>query len=722
MPAFPRRYSSAIGYEPPASSASHRTVSNDLNRSIEIELIPSTSKTQLLTPPVDFNIPNINSDEANSQATRSHSRDDISLYAHLFNDSNNQLGATLAVSPNLEARTPSLDEIREAKTMFNTKQQTLSTAVSSSAGTFYDCCSMSNFDLNDSNPKKLITVTDQIRQVFGTQSSGKSGTFTISPEVIVSSSPNDDNNCTVLDVNLKSLKTPHNETSKQLIIDQYGNFTSKSPSPNYDFNQHLDNYSFNANLQDLDEDAAFFIDAQPVCRINSKKISKKRKFHKKISESNSKPDETQNLNNNKQQTIENNFLPMPVSNDYVPIIPPPQVDLNRYLLVEVCHIVSPSHFYLIVNDEKVGSNAFEDFLERFQNFYKSLEDIEQNSFNEFEDEERELRLLVSIPPPIQALTIGSYWACYIDEELDWRRIQIIGDNNGRKIGLDNTNIMEFVTVKDVDSGYSSVVHSQMIRPLTDEMARVPAFAIRASLAFIYPHLNMNGDLNSKDHINEFYDHWQMECCEFFEDITYDQILTASVLQINGEDLTETEVAQVLLWCTSAEDYEIFINRKMIELNYASNIADDDSWMEQFNEVVQQSDPQENNNAQSKVPEATVSVSFQVKQQQSCSSQQNGLVKSVENADKNTISDININNDQQRKIKIKTRSKKKKGSLNEIKEEKREFQPEITATIVAQNELLENKIEIVENPPPQMDPNSLLQLPSERKCKKFKKRI
>ncbi|OTF81628.1 hypothetical protein BLA29_006821, partial [Euroglyphus maynei] len=151
-------------------------------------------------------------------------------------------------------------------------------------------------------------------------------------------------------------------------------------------------------------------------------------------------------------------------------------------------------------------------------------------------------------------------------------------------------------VKDVDSGYSSLVHVQMIRPLTNELAQVPAFAVRSSLAFIYPHCNHHQQSHgSIRHDDQYYDQWPMECCQFFEDITYDQILTASVLQINHSNEhqpsssletngnLDDEIAHVLLWCTSAEDYEIFINRKLIELNYASNVADDDSWMEQFNE-------------------------------------------------------------------------------------------------------------------------------------------
>ncbi|KAH7641619.1 hypothetical protein HUG17_4664 [Dermatophagoides farinae] len=686
MPAFPRRYSSATGYEPPASSAGsyhHREEGVPIQENTEFNLstessLPSTnSKNQLmlLTPPIAFktNIANNNnidssnnrgklspsgnqsSDETSSnnhtnETIRSHSRDDIStLYAHLLNHDNNNnsdsgsnqlIGVNSGSSRNSD-RSPSLDEIRgigNAKIIqmvYNQtnglqEQRTLSTAVSSSAGTFYDCSNQ----IRQLFGRPTETISDQHQQ----QQSSSINTTMVSPQVIVCHGSNDENDgglisspnigqSTMIDGEMKKrhpTEITTNIDQSSTIDAMYANaFIAKTPSPNYcDYGQHLDKYRCDNDHNNDKESGAgdvdeFLLNAPPVQRYNSKKLSKK-----------------------------------PIGQDGN------------------------------VNDDDI---------------------------DDVDDEERQLRMLVSIPPSTQTLTIGSYWACYIDDELDWRRVQIIERSNlDDHYSSDSNNHDEFIMVKDVDSGYSSLVHIQMIRPLTYEMAQVPAFAVRSSLAFIYPHHHHQ---QQSSHVNnrrddQYYDQWPMECCQFFEDMTYDQILTASVLQINHSNghqqsleingNLDDEIAHVLLWCTSAEDYEIFINRKLIELNYASNVADDDSWMDQFNEVLN------NNVAASPSPEspnietcfniqlakptdetaivATVSPpAFQtINNNDNAQPESNGSMKSMETAPNieyvNPVVGNNesINSKQtDRKIKIKTRSKKKKGSLNEAKDENNE---------------------------------------------------
>jgi len=284
--------------------------------------------------------------------------------------------------------------------------------------------------------------------------------------------------------------------------------------------------------------------------------------------------------------------------------------MTRYLLVEVSHFISPSHFYLIVNDEKCGANAFEDFLEAFQNFYKSLEYLieeeaqksqsQQNGFVDESDEtevESEWKLYFTSPPSPESVTPGSYWAGYMDDEYEWRRVQIIttsmedpGPCPPEGASKDELSLV-LASVRDVDSGYSSTISISTLRPLTEEFGSIPAFAIRASLAYLYPRMikaDSAGSLSQQDLEPQ---QWPEECCRLFEQLSYDQILTASIIEIQREELTDTEVAQVLLWCSSAqeqENSEIFINRKLIELNYAANVADDDRWLMRSNETVNQS--------------------------------------------------------------------------------------------------------------------------------------
>ncbi|KAF7496582.1 hypothetical protein SSS_07079 [Sarcoptes scabiei] len=770
MPVFPRRFSEAVGYEPPASSAScHQpnfsldTLDSSADLAAPIECNQSDKTQNILTPPDAFIktsnqidgcndessvtiSPNLSGDETAQtipicDSARSHSRDDISLYAHLFNDSNHQLG--VLIDDQINDRSPSMDNIyqnqmnlinpRQIICQTNDASHSLSTAISSSAGTFYDCC-------------------NQIRKMFGVETNGDR-----KEEKRVASRMSNDNQCqsrtsSSMSQELTSLfnqttrdHTP-NQTSpmiecqeisskspQSIHSDQCRDFLLKTPSPNsYSFDDHFDKYR-SEKIQDTsknsplffenDEDDGFLNNAPPVQRYNSKKITKKRKSHKR--------NEQEHRIENESTKLSLISVPIPVSVsasdpcesmlllENAPKIPTPQIDLNRYLLVEVSHIISPGHFYLIVNDEKIGTNAFEDFLERFQTFYKSIEDLHphRNRYNDDnDDDEHELRMLVSLPPPLQALTIGSFWACYIDDELDWRRVQIVGHSERKADEIAQTDGL--IVVRDVDSGYSSTVHSQLIRPLTEEMAKVPAFAVHASLAFIYPFVNKNlSSLNDCSKAQEYYEEWPMDCCQFFEDMTYDQILTASVIQINREESSETEIIQVLLWCTSPEDVEIFINKKMIELNYASNVADDDLWMEQFSEsglinpIQNVSDPNQKPISRPDSPNVETIFTIQlpkisninpVMTTESFHSDEpsksldhsildNQMKKNRNEVDRNetnqmpSTSNKNHNeNDQNsptgKKLKLKTRSKKKKDSNDTTRDEKKGSQEPVKSSL------------------------------------------
>lgn len=281
--------------------------------------------------------------------------------------------------------------------------------------------------------------------------------------------------------------------------------------------------------------------------------------------------------------------------DLVTTVPLPLLELTRYLLVEVSHFISPSHFYLIVNDEKCGSNAFEDFLESFQNFYKSLEYLleeeQHHHLNGFNSEETEVaedsewKLYFTSPP--HSVSIGSHFAGYMDEEYEWRRIQVLhfADTQVKSTASEKKGDLSEVSVvaRDVDSGHSSTIGVSALRPLSEEFGSIPAFAIRSSLAYLYPRAQRSPSTSSV-HPEDTATTWSEECCRLFQTLTYDQILTASIIEIQREDLTDTELAQVLLWCSGEnQEDEIFINRKLIELNFAANVAENDQWLLRSNE-------------------------------------------------------------------------------------------------------------------------------------------
>lgn len=266
-------------------------------------------------------------------------------------------------------------------------------------------------------------------------------------------------------------------------------------------------------------------------------------------------------------------------------IPAANIELTRYLLVEVCHFLSPSHFYLLVNDEKIGSNAIEDFLDSFQEFYCGLEEFAA-SYEEFD--EAEWRVHFSMPPETNLVTVATFWACYIDDEYDWRRVVVTGfgecDSTSSEAKAKAQQHSLVVMVRDVDSGLTVSVPHTSLRPLAEEWLNVPAFAFRASLAHIYPRARAKSiDSTTGSMASTAITEWSREAYELFEELTYEQILTASVIQLNAEELTDTEVAQVLLWTTGDDDHEVLINRRLIELGLASNVCEDDHWLNQFAE-------------------------------------------------------------------------------------------------------------------------------------------
>lgn len=664
MPAFPRRYSvaaSVASYEGPRSSAEYREPSIDYSSPSpsspdHISSLPTSTDNHMLTPPTGFittiSLPHGQRSilgEDTVAERKSLSKDDIALYVQLLAQFENS-GSDGEPHTTVTNRTPSFDEILavvgtsqnnstnsavkvvEADNLSG-QIRALTPAVSSSAGTFYDCVGSSNFDMNTeiANNPQLITVSDQIKRLFSFTSLMYSENDTTSreskvttPTVLVNDS--EQTELALANQEFDALKkrfqqqlemsanntTTNSNNNNQNIDPESGNnrFISKTPSPNaFSYNQHFNTYRSNPHNSDSnllqnyeDEDDEVLLHLPPVQRINSKKIHKKKLNKRKSDLKDSfkaKPDsfdcvqddnrECNNLLSQSKwyQTSEVN-TDSSVAQFSEFTIPTPRIELNKYLLVEVCHFVSPSHFYLIVNDEKVGSNAFEDFLECFQNFYKSFEDYdcleddgEWTPSKEGSQGSREWKIFYSTPPLTQQVLVGSYWACFIDDELDWRRVQVV-HHQVRQPNDDTAD--DKVVVRDVDSGYSNSVLVTMLRPLSEEMACVPAFAIRSSLACIHPRMGVIHG-SSVDSIDDL-DNWSLECCLLFEKFVYDQILTAYVMNIQSEQLTDTEVAQVLLWCTTKDDeFEVFINRKFIDFNYATNVAEDDSWIELFGDVI-----------------------------------------------------------------------------------------------------------------------------------------
>lgn len=578
MPAFPRRYSvatSVASYENATThggssylAASHGGCSSASPTLQQTNPNSAHSNTVLLlTPPIDFksgasspSSPMADVPIELKRRSASLSQDDILAYIHKLE----RQEATKQRSPSVDHIPPTTGS---SQPIFLSKVQspTDPRSVSSSAGTFYDCISTCSVD----NTRDPQTLTNEINRMCA---------------LLVAHS----------DIDRKIPETIGNRIGNEYLAADLPCFISKTPSP------HSDNYLRHYQLymsksQDDAREATFAsgsgselteIDTSSSGQIFPSNSRKKKNSIKEASSASEMIQQSKWYAGHPIDSVDffENYgghrFP-----EQVTTIPLPLLEMTRYLLVEVSHFISPSLFYLIVNDEKCGSNAFEDFLESFQNFYKSLEYLleeeqqyNQNGFSEDPEEtesDSEWKLYFTSAPMPESVVLGSYWAGYLDEAYEWRRVQVtqLVDASGSS--------ERTITARDVDSGFSTRIYISSLRPLREEFGSIPAFAIRASLAYLYPRPYRSastGSLQPEDTLSV----WPEECCRLFETLTFDQILTASIIEIQREDLTDTEIAQVLLWCSPSsggnQEDEICINRKLIELNFAANVAEDDQWL------------------------------------------------------------------------------------------------------------------------------------------------
>lgn len=625
MPAFPRRYSvatSVASYDDDAITTASSSLLHPnrdqplLTCSSASPTVPSNSNTLLLiTPPpppeiaLNYSSSSLMSNDGKRRSTslspdhtthQSYEQTAVDNTTPKSSSSLDQLPITIGVA----SRT-------NRSSIVKNQIDGLSPAVSSSTGTFYDAVSSCGTGSLDDKSSALTDEISRMCALMVAQSDefqadlgedlplemiipNNAQTSDESEEADINDNDNDDNVCYV------------NSTLDSTNV----SFISKTPSPSMNYNQHYQTYLSKChdnerNVQNQDDNNL------SNCQIDSELQEQVDNFVPLSRHNSRKKKGTVNVTSAAEMLQQSKWYNGIGSADFlldscwtqartypesVILIPVPTLEMTRYLLVEVSHFVSPSHFYLIINDEKCGSNVFEDFLESFQNFYQSLgyllEEEQTHQSNGFieDDEETEFvnsewKMYFTSPPPIEQIVVGSYWAAYIDDDYDWRRIQVLQVDDRSS----DTKELE-ILVRDVDSGFSASVSISNIRPLSEELGTIPAFAIRSSLAYLYP--QMTKSASSASLPDESGSEWPIECCRLFQQLTYDQILTASIIEIQRDDLTDTEIVQVLLWCSpttpseSSNDVdEIFINRKLIELNYAANVADNDRWLQRSNETI-----------------------------------------------------------------------------------------------------------------------------------------
>lgn len=624
MPAFPRRYSvatSVASYDDDHdhhsgnhhSGSSYLAVSHGGCSSASPTMCPrpgqlssagNSNTLLLITPPIDFKgehctgrpLPSLSSDMPVEvkRKSASLSRDDIYTYVNRLERQSAEVVA--------KQRSPSVDHIQEHSGPIAIAQEMHSPtdqhSMSSSAGTFYDCISSSSVEAGSAKERPPKSLTEEINLMCALMVA-QGGEMT-----------ND-----IAHLSSEATFSGYLEAERSS-----SSFVSKTPSPQAtDYLHHFQLYM--SKSHDDAREAAFgsgseLTEIETETSLSGQLLSEHLPKRKRSSIKDAPASTGEMIQQSKWYSSHGGSGSLDLIGDHsgyhrfpdlVTVIPLPLLELTRYLLVEVSHFISPSHFYLIVNDEKCGSNAFEDFLESFQNFYKSLDYLveeeqhhhHENGFLDEVAEDSEWKLYFTSPPA--SVSVGAHFAGYMDEDYEWRRVQVLhfaeeeGEaEEGAEVEGDRPSELMNVVVRDVDSGHSSTISVSALRPLSEEFGSIPAFAIRSSLAYLYPRPqpSTSTDLHhpsvsSEDASSSI---WSEECCRLFEALTYDQILTASIIEIQREDLTDTELAQVLLWCSPGageeenhQEEEIFINRKLIELNFAANVAENDHWLLRSNE-------------------------------------------------------------------------------------------------------------------------------------------
>uniref|UniRef100_A0A8C3UDA9 RING finger protein 17 n=1 Tax=Catharus ustulatus TaxID=91951 RepID=A0A8C3UDA9_CATUS len=224
-------------------------------------------------------------------------------------------------------------------------------------------------------------------------------------------------------------------------------------------------------------------------------------------------------------------LPSQLENCTVSHYSPPNIPQEgEEVFVVVCHINSPSDFYLRLR-ESVESSALP---EKIQEIYK-----QENGKN----------LEIFCPVEGQACIAKQ-------EDGNWYRAQIIGLPSCRE-----------VLVKYVDYGNTANLTHKDIRRVKEEFLSFPEKAIRCRLACIEPFKGAN--------------EWNREAKERFEEMTEDKLMLCSVIEILDNNILSIE-----LFNASADNGRKFsINCQLVEEDLASYVpGPNEIWDDPLEEI------------------------------------------------------------------------------------------------------------------------------------------
>ena len=256
--------------------------------------------------------------------------------------------------------------------------------------------------------------------------------------------------------------------------------------------------------------------------------------------------------------------------NFTPIfVDAPSIPEKEYILGVISHVVSPSEFYIHIMPEEDcdGSSQLDDLREQLNEYYNNAE------------------LLGSVIFPSDlSLLKDSCWSAMFPTDNSWYRVRIIeileedGEEEDGEEDEEKGNILHAL-VQYIDYGNIEVVTLDELRPLSTDIAKSPALAVKCHLAYIKPDGNK----------------WSEEALSYFEQLSgfeQETLVTAHLVYKPNRIDFKTSLS-VLLWNNNAnnnidfetdhtEGHDVLINALMVNESLA--ITDSIEWMEEVEKI------------------------------------------------------------------------------------------------------------------------------------------
>lgn len=251
--------------------------------------------------------------------------------------------------------------------------------------------------------------------------------------------------------------------------------------------------------------------------------------------------------------------------NFTPIfVDAPSIPEKEYILGVISHVVSPSEFYIHMMPEEDcdGSSQLDDLREQLNEYYNNAE----------------VSGAVIFPSDLSLLK-DSCWSAMFPTDNSWYRVRIIEILEEEDEEEDEKSNILHALVQYIDYGNIEVVTLDELRPLSTDIAKSAALAVKCHLAYIKP--------DGKK--------WSEEALSYFEQLSgfeQETLVTAHLVYRPNRIDFKTSLS-VLLWNNNAnnnihvdtdhtEGHDVLINALMVNESLA--ITDSIEWMEEVEKI------------------------------------------------------------------------------------------------------------------------------------------